>query len=280
MRSTNPDELNALRWILVSCISVYILDVILKVWFGFRFIEPLFALSFPGLKTGFFWTPITYAFLHGNLFHILINSLVIFFIGRIIESIYGSKTFLIVYFLGVIIGGLAWLLFNLSSSTVLVGASAGGFALLTFFCLSQPNQMVTLLLFFIIPVNMKPKWILWGLLGIEGFMFLAYELNPKVSTEIASSAHLGGMLGGLMAFQILTREKLFSLPKKISIEKPRWTGKIIHKSPKRSFKVNITDRETLRKEVDVILDKINNEGFGSLTDEEKKILDQAKDILK
>jgi hypothetical protein len=31
--------------------------------------------------------------------------------------------------------------------------------------------------------------------------------------------------------------------------------------------------------VDRILDKINSQGFGSLTDEEKQILDHAKDIL-
>jgi hypothetical protein len=35
----------------------------------------------------------------------------------------------------------------------------------------------------------------------------------------------------------------------------------------------------LQKEVDRILDKINATGFGSLTEAEKKTLDQAKDIL-
>ena len=38
-------------------------------------------------------------------------------------------------------------------------------------------------------------------------------------------------------------------------------------------------RETLRAEVDRVLDKINSQGFGALTEEEKRLLDEAKDLL-
>lgn len=278
MRRTNSNELNALKWVLVACISVFILQVILTEWFKISLHEDLFALSAPKISQGFVWTPFTYAFLHGDTFHLLINVLVIYFIGRIIESLYGSKNFILIFSAGILMGGLTWLAVNYNQANILVGASAGGFALLTFFCLAQPDQMVTLLLFFIIPVNMKPKWLLLGLLGIEAFMFIFFERQGE--SKIASSAHLGGMLGGFLVFQFVTKGKFFSLPKKKVFERPKWTGKIIHRSPKRNFTVNITDRETLKKEVDIILDKINNEGFGSLTEQEKKILDQARDILK
>ena len=43
--------------------------------------------------------------------------------------------------------------------------------------------------------------------------------------------------------------------------------------------MNVTPPEDVRKEVDRILDKINRSGFGSLTDQEKKILDAARDLL-
>jgi len=46
-----------------------------------------------------------------------------------------------------------------------------------------------------------------------------------------------------------------------------------------SFKVNIGTRENLRAEVDRILDKINSKGFGALTAEEKRLLDEARDLL-
>ena len=43
--------------------------------------------------------------------------------------------------------------------------------------------------------------------------------------------------------------------------------------------MNITNRDDLRAEVDRILDKINSQGFGALTDEEKRVLDEARDLL-
>jgi hypothetical protein len=45
------------------------------------------------------------------------------------------------------------------------------------------------------------------------------------------------------------------------------------------YKVNISAPADLRLEVDRILDKINSEGFGALTDDEKRLLDEAKDLL-
>jgi hypothetical protein len=44
-------------------------------------------------------------------------------------------------------------------------------------------------------------------------------------------------------------------------------------------KVNLSPRADLRAEVDRILDKINSQGFGALTEEEKRRLDEAKDLL-
>jgi len=43
--------------------------------------------------------------------------------------------------------------------------------------------------------------------------------------------------------------------------------------------VNLTNRDDLRAEVDRILDKINSQGFGALTADEKRVLDEARDLL-
>ena len=45
------------------------------------------------------------------------------------------------------------------------------------------------------------------------------------------------------------------------------------------FKINFTNRKELQKEVDRILDKINKEGFGALSEEERSTLDKAKELL-
>lgn len=70
-----------------------------------------------------------------------------------------------------------------------------------------------------------------------------------------------------------------SVAEKVSVEPPNWTKKRTPASTGK-FKVNVTNRKDLRKEVDRILDKINREGFQSLNDEEKKVLDDAGDLLK
>ena len=46
-----------------------------------------------------------------------------------------------------------------------------------------------------------------------------------------------------------------------------------------NYKVNLTTRGDLRAEVDRILDKINSSGFGALTAEEKRVLDEARDLM-
>ena len=46
-----------------------------------------------------------------------------------------------------------------------------------------------------------------------------------------------------------------------------------------AYHVNLSNREDLRAEVDRILDKINSQGFGALTADEKRLLDEAKDLL-
>ena len=66
----------------------------------------------------------------------------------------------------------------------------------------------------------------------------------------------------------------------VGIELPRWLRrrqKTAASTPR--FQVNLTSRDDLRAEVDRILDKINSEGFGALTDEEKRLLDEARDLL-
>jgi hypothetical protein len=63
-----------------------------------------------------------------------------------------------------------------------------------------------------------------------------------------------------------------------SIELPRWFRRRKKDGAPR-FQVNLTNRNDLRVEVDRILDKINSEGFGALTQEEKRLLDEARDLL-
>lgn len=269
---------SVVTWLILVCVGVFVVQAVGVVWFRSLVVEKYFALSLEGVKEWRVWTLVTYGFLHANFLHILVNMLAIFFVGRILEGQIGGRNILKVFLFSVVLGGGMWLMISGWRGEVLVGASAGGFGLMTVFCLLYPNRLITVLLFFVIPVVMKPKWILWGMVIFELFMFVAYEIPGH--TFLASSAHLGGILGGVIMYFVLIRYRLFSWKKKQKpLGKPMWYksgGVKVDKRDRHRVKLSDSEKELLKKEMDRILDKINQKGFSSLSADERALLDRAK----
>jgi membrane associated rhomboid family serine protease len=271
-------EISVLAWIIGITIVSFVVQTLFEVWFKSSLIEQLFALSKDSMAHGFVWSLVTYGFLHAGPLHILVNLLVTFFLGRELLPVLGPARFVGLYIGAIIIGGLTWLAVSFThSGGILLGGSAAVFGLLTVFACFFPNKPITFLLFFIIPVTVKPKHLALIFLGIAVFGLLFQEIPGN--EYVAHSAHLGGMLAGWLYFRHVhhrTGEFANARPK---IEVPKWfRRKPVASTPNR-YKVNLTRPEDVRAEVDRILDKINNSGFGSLTDREKGILDEARDTL-
>src|SRR5437879_11450101 len=72
--------------------AVFILQLI-ALMFRWSVMEDLFALRATQLRRGFVWQPVTYMFLHADLWHILINLLMLWFFGREVEYFIGPKYF-------------------------------------------------------------------------------------------------------------------------------------------------------------------------------------------
>ena len=171
------------------------------------------------------------------------------------------------------------MLLHIGQNTVVVGASSSVLALLSLFCLLYPEKRVTLLLFFVIPINVKPKWILrvlvaYTLFGVIYYELLAYETSLFA---IAHSAHLGGILAGFLYHLWMQKSSSSKANSKVSlrtsIEPPTWLkSKKKAKNPQ-SYIVNRSS--PVAKEIDGILDKINKSGFASLSEAEKATLDAA-----
>ncbi|MGC6424046.1 MAG: rhomboid family intramembrane serine protease [Lentimonas sp.] len=280
--------------LLFTTIGVFVLQNVLNAFlpgYGGRnyFMGEWFALSGEHFKQLKVWTVLSYSMLHSTngLFHIIGNMLGLFFIGRILEPILGKSRFLALYFGGALVGGLIFLLFHHSGANTVVGASGAVLALVAFFCLLRPDQPITLLLFFVLPVAVKPKWVFWGTLGFSIFGLLFTELpairDPQNSQSMVShSAHLGGMLAGVLFFRFVyngSNNFFGNHGRAPSIEMPAWLKKKKKVEPQITYQVNRSNRDNLQNEVDRILDKINTSGFGSLTEDEKKTLEEAKEIL-
>jgi membrane associated rhomboid family serine protease len=238
----------------------------------------LLALSPQGISDGYLWTVATYGFLHGNLIHILFNLLFAFFLGRELLPLLGPSRFVGIYLASILIGGLAWLSISFShTGGILIGSSAAVFGLLTVFACFFPNKPITFLLFFIIPVTVKPKYLALFFLAAAVFGLLFMELQG--GGGIAHSAHLGGMLTGWIYFRHLHQRTEGRASARPGIEVPKWFRAKKAAPIKTRYQVNLTRPEDVRAEVDRILDKINHSGFGTLTEHEKKVLDDARDIL-
>ena len=288
---SSAHQTSAIKILMALTIGVFALQQLFNVLFPSpylpgtenAFMAQWFALSGENIRSFKIWTLFTYCFLHStqSFMHIIGNMLGLYFIGRILEPYLGRQKFLILYFSGAIFGGLLYVILHFNSMTVVVGASAAVFALMTVFCKIHPDRPITLLLFFILPVTIKPRYLLLGssIISVLGLLF--YELPNR--SNMAHSAHLGGIFLGVLFYRTVIQAKsLFSMfgIDTVKISPPDW---LKHRQKNRTnnlnYSVNRAPRNELQKEVDRILDKINTSGFGSLTDMEKTTLERAKDYL-
>ncbi|HVU25978.1 MAG TPA: rhomboid family intramembrane serine protease [Opitutus sp.] len=286
MRDDYPRQgTNVLTWLISAIVGVWVLEfVFLRLLNGDPSLANLLTLTAYNVKSGKIWTLFTYSFLHstGNLLHIVANLLGLYFLGRVLQPMLGGRRFFWVYAMAVVAGGLLWLATHWNDRGSAIGASAGVAGLFIVFACFYPNQPMTFLLFFILPVTLKPKYVALAWLAIELLGFVFYEVMGASSPfggSIAHSAHLGGMLAGWIYYRYL-HEASWSLGSaRPDIELPRWLRRSAKSAPPAAFHVDLSRREDLRAEVDRILDKINSEGFAALTPDEKRLLDDARDLL-
>ncbi|MDI1318591.1 MAG: rhomboid family intramembrane serine protease [bacterium] len=275
---------SVLTWILSALIAGFLLQNIfgldmVRGRLGSNVVETLFALTPGQLMQGHFWALATYPLLHANILHLLFNALGLFLLGRELLPLVGTRRFLAIVAAAVLTGAGLWLAVHFfNGGGVLLGASGCVMALFILFACFYPEREITFLLFFVLPVTVKPKYLAWILVGIDAFGFLFSEL-PGRDPGVAYSAHLGGILAAWVYFRYFHANNGWD--RAAGIELPAWLRRRKQaKSAAPFFKVNLRQPSAeLRVEVDRILDKINSDGFGALTEEEKRVLDEAKDLL-
>jgi len=288
MRDLAPKErTNVLTWLILAIVAGFITQLFVTRFFnGDNLVEQTCALSPTALHDYKLWTLVSYSFLHaqgiGFLLHILANIMGLYFLGKSLLPILGEKRFLTVYLSAVVLGGLTWTAVNWHTESSLIGASAGVMGLLVIFASFFPNQEMTFLLFFVIPVTLKPKHVALGALVIDLIGCLFYEIMGVTSPlGFAHSAHLGGMAAGWIYVHLFHETNWWQN----LLWKTSRSGLWLEKKPApqaatlSNYALDFGNKDALRAEVDRILDKINSKGFGSLSANEKKRLDEAKDIL-
>jgi membrane associated rhomboid family serine protease len=141
------------------------------------------------------WQLVTYGFLHGGLSHIFFNMFAVYMFGSTLEQFFGTRWYLLLYFVSVVTAALAQLAVNavLGSPYPTVGASGGVFGLLLAFGMYFPRQTIML----IIPPIPMPAW-----LAVTAYGALELFLGVTgTQAGVAHFAHLGGMLGAFVLIQ-------------------------------------------------------------------------------
>ena len=193
------DNLTPVLIIIILCFVVY-LATIAGNFFDYNLI-PLLGLQ-PATFLQKPWTIITAIFVHGSFWHIAANMLTLFFFGRFLVGLVGTKSFYIIYFLGGIVGNIFFMLlafagFLTSPFSIVIGASGAVFALGGTLAVLTPKLKVSV---FPIPIPM-PLWVA----VVGGFIIVSFLAG------VAWQGHLGGIVTGLVAGVIL-RKRIRILP--------------------------------------------------------------------
>jgi membrane associated rhomboid family serine protease len=225
------------------------------------------------------WTIITYQFVHSlkDILHIAFNMLNLYWFGRIVADLIGSRRLLSLYLLGGISAGIFYLLiFNIGVDYLnipqgdgdLIGASGAVFAIIVGAATLSPEYTVSI--FF--------TWQVKIVYIAAAIIFISF-LGTVGGNAGGNFAHLGGALFGYIYIKLLRRGTDLGKPFLAFFDwisglfKKRSPIKISYRNNSGTF--TSTNTTPNQKEIDEILDKISRSGYTSLTKEEQQKLFKA-----
>lgn len=257
---------------------------------------PAGGFDLDNFTNGKFYTLLTSLFVHAGLLHLAFNMIMLFFAGRLVLAQVGTRHFLLIYLLGGIAGTLleTGVRYFQGIQVHQIGASGAVMAIVCTLGVLIPWQRISLMLFFVIPVNMTIRTMVLVLIGLDLTLGLLGMVNPSVDSflgsKVAHFAHLGGAFFGLLygwrflnpkRFRASLRQrKLKLLPPPEEVDEEAELQPVSFADTERN---ETRGRESRAKQpaarsgpsqVDAILDKMLAEGPKSLTEAERKILEE------
>ena len=140
------------------------------------------------IQSGQWWRLITSGFLHFGILHIAFNSIALFQVGILMEYVYGSARYFIIYATALITGGLLAYYTTIGSNIATVGASGaimGVFGAMLVLGFKIPHARTVLIQSALMPIILT--------LGIG-----------LIHTGISNAGHIGGLIGGVLVAAVMT----------------------------------------------------------------------------
>jgi rhomboid protease GluP len=147
------------------------------------------------IQQGQWWRLITSGFIHYGILHIAFNSYALFQVGLLVEYVYGSPRYLVIYIVALVAGGFAAYYTTIGTNNATAGASGaimGVFGAMAVLGFKIPHARSVLLRSALMPIVLT--------LG-----------NGFVNSGISNAGHIGGLIGGVAVAWILTPARLKEL---------------------------------------------------------------------
>jgi membrane associated rhomboid family serine protease len=189
----------AMRMLVISCTAVFLLqELSAMIWGrqGWNFWLTWFGLVPAEVIHGFFWQLFTYLFLHGGLWHLLLNLLVLWMFGADLERLWGARRFLTYYFICGVGAGVVNVIVKLlldpsgrgSAGVPTIGASGAIYGVLIAAAVLFPDRRVWIIPF---PVTIPMRIYVMVMIAIEFFSTLG-----ATGDNVSHVCHLGGAAVG------------------------------------------------------------------------------------
>ena len=218
------------------------------------------------------WSLITYGFFHADLWHLIGNTIILYFSGRVVLDLFGKEKFIKLFIIGLLCGSFTYLIsYNIfpvfqGLKPPMIGASAGAIAVFVFLASHMPDYTFRLVIF-----DVK-------IIYIALFIIIMDLIQIPVSNAGGHLAHLGGAAWG---FYYNNQLKKGNDPGNKIIDFLNYLKGFFKKKPKirkvyrRDDFKKPSKEEIDQKKIDLILDKISKSGYDSLTKGEKETLFKA-----
>ena len=204
------------------------------------------------------WTPITYMFLHGGIWHLFFNMLGLYFFGPALESRLGSRHFIALYF----VAGLTGAAMTFLDPAWILGASGGVFGVFLGFAYYWPRQRI----------------MIWGIVPVEAWLLVAIMTAVsifQIGGGVAHFAHLGGYVGAFLYLKIMEARSPAKQFKRKAAGETKRVFSTDGSDLKRWSAIALEALHPInRNEVERLLVKAKSSGVASLTTEERATLDR------
>ncbi|MBA3883153.1 MAG: rhomboid family intramembrane serine protease [Chthoniobacterales bacterium] len=253
------------RVVLLTLIGVnvcaFLLQLVLESYQP-EFVRAYLGLSKNGLLSAYAWQFFTAPFLHDGAWHLLANTIVLYLLGRDVESILGQRHFFFLCAAGAIAGELGHL-FMMPGATVLLAASGGVAAVLMAYATILPELELTAMLSVVVPLRIKAKHLACGAVAISAILLLADR-----SGTVSHSAYLGGCAAGWLYAHLL------------GFGRPSFLQRALHQRKTETERYQQMNAEQfIAEKVDPLLEKISRKGLRSLSRSERRTLVRAREKL-